>query len=316
MGVTSCLTLLNIKGSGDGYMFDHLSIIPLLTNTILVQREINNLPEPVSWNWHNCSCWWHPKETVLQTLEGCPVGLLMAVCMAKFTTRLILQGEGNCFHAHWSLPWCPWNVPVETYNFPIGCPSPRRNCLGALALKKKRSIQACNEIVYHCFWLLTLCSYLMNVTCVMMRKTEGRKLSGNPSIEHLVEIRTVLERMRPIDQKLHYQVDKLVKTAATGTIAENDPLRYKPNPGNLLSKVSIQYLTWVLVILPLCKCAPNQVVSCKVAPSTAHPSCFKVPPPHSPQCRPQTITPPSKAACLLAMSLPCKVAPRCMFELW
>ncbi|XP_033625966.1 neuroguidin-like [Asterias rubens] len=88
------------------------------------------------------------------------------------------------------------------------------------------------EVKYH-----LLLSYLMNVTCVMMRKTEGRKLSGNPSIEHLVEIRTVLERMRPIDQKLHYQVDKLVKTAATGTIAENDPLRYKPNPGNLLSKL-------------------------------------------------------------------------------
>ena len=36
----------------------------------------------------------------------------------------------------WSLPWCPWNAPVRSYNFLIGCPSPRRKCLGALTLSK------------------------------------------------------------------------------------------------------------------------------------------------------------------------------------
>ncbi|XP_038070230.1 neuroguidin-like [Patiria miniata] len=88
------------------------------------------------------------------------------------------------------------------------------------------------EVKYH-----LLLSYLMNLTYVMLQKTEGRKLSGCPAIERLVEIRTVLERMRPIDQKLQYQVDKLIKTAATGAVAENDPLRYKPNPANLRSKL-------------------------------------------------------------------------------
>ena len=37
---------------------------------------------------------------------------------------------GNCLHGPWSLPWCPWNAPVEIYS----CPLPRKKCLGALAL--------------------------------------------------------------------------------------------------------------------------------------------------------------------------------------
>ena len=31
----------------------------------------------------------------------------------------------------------------------------------------------------------------------------------------------VLEKMRPIDQKLKYQIDKLIKTAATGSAGNN-----------------------------------------------------------------------------------------------
>ena len=42
--------------------------------------------------------------------------------------------ECNCLHATWSLPWCPWNASVKIYNFLLGCPLPRRKCLGALAL--------------------------------------------------------------------------------------------------------------------------------------------------------------------------------------
>lgn len=72
--------------------------------------------------------------------------------------------------------------------------------------------------------------------------------------------------MRPIDKKLKYQVDKVVRTAATGGIGKHrmkldilkniseyyysvyngalisipdssDPLRYRANPENLISKV-------------------------------------------------------------------------------
>ena len=44
--------------------------------------------------------------------------------------------KGHCFHAPWLLPWCPWNAPVKIYNFLLGCPLPRRKCLGTLALFK------------------------------------------------------------------------------------------------------------------------------------------------------------------------------------
>lgn len=45
-----------------------------------------------------------------------------------------------------------------------------------------------------------------------------------------------MEKIRPIDHKLRYQIDKLVKTAITGTTNANDPLKFKANPSNLVSQ--------------------------------------------------------------------------------
>nr|AMY50366.1 eukaryotic initiation factor 4E-binding protein [Acipenser schrenckii] len=80
--------------------------------------------------------------------------------------------------------------------------------------------------------------YLQDLTHLLLKKVEGRSLRGDSGIERLLELRTVLEKMRPIDQKLKYQIDKLVRTALTGTLGENDALHFKPNPENLLSKLS------------------------------------------------------------------------------
>lgn len=55
--------------------------------------------------------------------------------------------------------------------------------------------------------------------------------------ERLVYLRTVLERIQPLDRKLKYQIDKLVKMAATGTIRDEADLLYKPDPANLVPKV-------------------------------------------------------------------------------
>ena len=62
--------------------------------------------------------------------------------MHDFTsyTGLVILHEGNqgdCLHAPWPVPWCTWNALVGTYNCFLGCPLPRRKCLGALALSKK-----------------------------------------------------------------------------------------------------------------------------------------------------------------------------------
>ncbi|KAJ8933708.1 hypothetical protein NQ314_013838 [Rhamnusium bicolor] len=82
-----------------------------------------------------------------------------------------------------------------------------------------------------------LLSYLINLTYVVLRKCSGEKIEDDPCIDRLIEIRTVLEKIKPIEHKLKYQIDKLVKTAVTGTTAD-DPTTYKANPGNLIGKLS------------------------------------------------------------------------------
>ncbi|XP_034176307.2 neuroguidin isoform X3 [Osmia lignaria lignaria] len=81
------------------------------------------------------------------------------------------------------------------------------------------------EMKYH-----MLLSYLINLTYVVLRKCSGERIEGDSSIDRLIEIRTVLEKIRPIDHKLKYQIDKLVKTAVTGTINSDDPTNFKANP--------------------------------------------------------------------------------------
>ncbi|XP_012286830.1 neuroguidin isoform X2 [Orussus abietinus] len=88
------------------------------------------------------------------------------------------------------------------------------------------------EMKYH-----MLLSYLINLTYIVLRKCSGERIEGDPSIDRLVEIRTVLEKIRPIDHKLKYQIDKLVKTAVTGTTGGNDPINFKANPGALMAKI-------------------------------------------------------------------------------
>lgn len=82
----------------------------------------------------------------------------------------------------------------------------------------------------------TLLSYLINLTYVVLHKCSGQKIEDDPCIDRLIEIRTVLEKIRPINHKLKYQIDKLVKTAVTGT-SSNDPTAFKANPDNLIDKV-------------------------------------------------------------------------------
>ncbi|XP_046481555.1 neuroguidin isoform X1 [Neodiprion pinetum] len=88
------------------------------------------------------------------------------------------------------------------------------------------------EMKYH-----MLLSYLINLTYVVLRKCSGEKIEGDPSIDRLVEIRTVLEKIRPIDHKLKYQIDKLVKTAVTGAASGDDPANFRANPDALVGKI-------------------------------------------------------------------------------
>ncbi|KAF7667334.1 hypothetical protein LDENG_00067440 [Lucifuga dentata] len=80
--------------------------------------------------------------------------------------------------------------------------------------------------------------YLQDLTHLISIKTEGSKIKDSEALKRIVTIRTILEKMRPLDHKLKYQIDKLVRTAVTGSLAENDPLQLRPNPENLISKLS------------------------------------------------------------------------------
>uniref|UniRef100_A0AAY4B8S9 Neuroguidin n=1 Tax=Denticeps clupeoides TaxID=299321 RepID=A0AAY4B8S9_9TELE len=80
--------------------------------------------------------------------------------------------------------------------------------------------------------------YLQDLSHLISVKAEGGSLKANSAIHRLVTVRTVLEKMRPLDHKLKYQIDKLVRTAVTGSLAKDDPLHFRPNPENLISKLS------------------------------------------------------------------------------
>ncbi|XP_050774869.1 neuroguidin [Gopherus flavomarginatus] len=80
--------------------------------------------------------------------------------------------------------------------------------------------------------------YLQDLAQLVLEKSLGRSLAAQPAVLRLVELRTVLEKMRPIEHKLRYQIDKLVKVAVTGAVGDDNPLRFKPDPRNMMSKVS------------------------------------------------------------------------------
>lgn len=107
--------------------------------------------------------------------------------------------------------------------------------------------------------------YITQLAFFVHLKLSGKKVEGHPVIESLVELRVILEKMKPIESKLKYQIDKLVRTAVIGSQGQengtqaaigsnnnssflatffsqlydalaNDPLSFKPNPMNLLNR--------------------------------------------------------------------------------
>ncbi len=84
---------------------------------------------------------------------------------------------------------------------------------------------------------LLMIDYLSDLAYLCLRKASGKSIDGDASVERLVTTRTVMEKMRPLEQKLKYQIGKAIKTADTGLVDKNDPLMYKANPGNLVSKL-------------------------------------------------------------------------------
>ncbi|KAK3758526.1 hypothetical protein RRG08_058796 [Elysia crispata] len=74
-------------------------------------------------------------------------------------------------------------------------------------------------------------SYMANLALLMDKKTSGQSIRNDLSIGRLIEIRTVLEKMRPIEHKLKYQINKVITTFKEKQQDPSDPRKFKANFG-------------------------------------------------------------------------------------
>ncbi|KAK6912269.1 Sas10/Utp3/C1D [Dillenia turbinata] len=98
---------------------------------------------------------------------------------------------------------------------------------------------------------LLLLSYCQLLVYYLLRKAKGFLIGGHPVVRSLVETRLFLEKSRPVEDKLQYQIQKLLRVAGSAmdkaSPSENvveakekseDLLKYRPNPDMLVNKSS------------------------------------------------------------------------------
>ncbi|CAI5468488.1 unnamed protein product [Closterium sp. Yama58-4] len=88
----------------------------------------------------------------------------------------------------------------------------------------------------------------------LLLRAEGKPVRDHPVVSRLVELRLFLEKIRPIDKKLQYQIEKLLKLASSANRSATpgkqsaaaaeataggslDDLKHRPNPNLLVSKL-------------------------------------------------------------------------------
>lgn len=90
-----------------------------------------------------------------------------------------------------------------------------------------------------------------SIDCFFFFLCVGKQIERDPSIDRLIEIRTVLEKIRPIDYKLRYQIDKLVKTAITGAANVEDPINFRVRFDFTLTHIPIDRCSHAIFIYSL-----------------------------------------------------------------
>jgi hypothetical protein len=62
-------------------------------------------------------------------------------------------------------------------------------------------------------------------------------IEGHPIVDRLAHLRTLLEKLKPIEQKLKYQIDKVLRQSESAVLGQaNDPLQHRPNAASLVPK--------------------------------------------------------------------------------
>ncbi|KAG6775950.1 hypothetical protein POTOM_019452 [Populus tomentosa] len=128
-----------------------------------------------------------------------------------------------------------------------------RNKVQALTAKvKTNNFPTTEGISYLEAKHLLLLSYCQSLVFYLIRKAKGLSIEKHPVVRSLVEIRLFLEKIRMIDKKLEYQIQKLIRDAGSARdqvdVSENeskaskkpeDNLKYRPNPDLLESKTDM-----------------------------------------------------------------------------
>ncbi|GMH40230.1 hypothetical protein BSKO_08134 [Bryopsis sp. KO-2023] len=94
-----------------------------------------------------------------------------------------------------------------------------------------------------------LLHYCICIMFYLLMKVEGKPVKDHPVILRLIEIRAFLEKIRPIDARLQYQVEKVLRAAQMAKNAENgeenaqeeeDALQFAPRPDALITEGDLE----------------------------------------------------------------------------
>ncbi|KAJ3362288.1 hypothetical protein GGF31_001773 [Allomyces arbusculus] len=82
------------------------------------------------------------------------------------------------------------------------------------------------EVKNHC-----MMTYLTGLCHVAHTKLAGQAPTASPALDSLLDLRVIMEKIKPMETKLKYRIDKLLK-ATESTSASSDALSFKPNVAN------------------------------------------------------------------------------------
>jgi U3 small nucleolar RNA-associated protein 3 len=71
--------------------------------------------------------------------------------------------------------------------------------------------------------LQLLLSYCTNIAFYLLLKANGKTVRDHPVVASLLRHRVLIDRLAPLDKKMRYRVQKLLRTAADGTSAAAPP---------------------------------------------------------------------------------------------
>lgn len=103
-------------------------------------------------------------------------------------------------------------------------------------IKKKKKTTTKDGMSYLDAKYLLLMSYCSHIAFYLLLKAEGRSVRDHPVMDKLIEIRTYLERTKPIDKRMKYQIEKLLDAASRDAdeTTTTTGLNLRPRPETLL----------------------------------------------------------------------------------